>query len=254
MIRVPMRGTDKGLLTRICRPNSNSPSPLVVINHGSPAKPKVRTTIEPTACGPVSKFFTSRGYVVAFPLRRGYGETGGDWAETFGKCDRPAYVHGGQTTAEDIAAAVNHLSDLPYVAKGRTVIVGQSAGGWGTLAYANQNPSGIAAFINFAGGRGGHRDGQPNDNCSPDALVAAAAALGKQTRQPTLWIYTENDSFFSKDLSRRMHQAYVEAGGKARYELLPGFGEDGHQLFFGSGGVKRWGPLVDNWLKNPAVH
>ena len=55
----------------------------------------------------------------------------------------------------------------------------------------------------------------------PDRLVAAAGTLGKTTRVPSLWIYTENDQFFSPQLSRRMYDAYTASGGRAAYALLP---------------------------------
>jgi dienelactone hydrolase len=248
LISIPREGTPDGLLTRLCLTQVRSPAPLVVVNHGSPPDAKKRLTRTPAPCGPVARFFTSRGYTVAFPLRRGYGETGGRWAESYGRCDSADFVAGGQATADDIAAALDYLLHQPYIAKGGTVIVGQSAGGWGTLAFAARNPEGIAAFINFAGGRGGHRNNRPNSNCSPDALVASAGVFGKSTRQPTLWIYTENDSFFAKELSGRMHAAYTASGGRARYELLPAFGDDGHNLFSGKGGIEIWGPIVDRWL------
>jgi invasion protein IalB len=45
-----------------------------------------------------------------------------------------------------------------------------------------------------------------------------------------LWIYIENDTFFGRALSKRMHQAYTEAGGNAEYHLLPPFGSEGHFL------------------------
>jgi len=186
---------------------------------------------------------------VAFPLRRGYGDTAGRWAGAYGKCDSADFVTAGQATADDIVAALDHLLRQPHVAKGGTVVIGQSAGGWGTLALASRNPEGIAAFINFAGGRGAARKSNEGGvNCSPDALVAAAGVFGSSTRQPTLWIYTENDSLIDKELSGRMHAAYKAAGGRSRYELLPPFGSEGHTLFFGKGGSKIWGPIVERWL------
>ena len=248
LIRIPMQGTPDGLLTRVCLTPLRASAPLVIINHGSPADAAKRLTRKPGSCGEAAKFFTSRGYTVAFPLRRGYGETGGPWAETYGKCDSADFVSGGQATADDIHAALTYLLRQPYIVSGGTVIVGQSAGGWGTLALAARNPDGIAAFINFAGGRGAHRDSKPNSNCSPDALVASASAFGKTTRQPTFWIYAENDTFIGKELSARMHAAYTASGGRAAYRLLPPFGDEGHNLFFAKGGVKVWGPIVDQWL------
>lgn len=250
LIRIPREGTAGGMLTRVCRPPVQRLAPLVVINHGSPPVATDRAGRMPSRCrSEVARFFTSRGYVVAFPLRRGYGETGGAWAEAYGKCDNANFLAGGAATADDIEAALAHLRTLPLVETANTIVIGQSAGGWGTLALAARNPPGVRTFINFAGGRGAKLLGPGvYSNCSPDALVAAAAALGRSTRAPTLWIYSENDRLVGRELSQRLQAAYKGAGGKVRYELLPPFGDDGHNLFFGTGGSAQWGPIVDNWL------
>lgn len=248
VIRIPRDGTDAGMVTRICRPAGDAPLPLAVINHGSPPVAANRALRKPAKCGEVANFFAARGYVVAFPLRRGYGETGGRWAEGYGKCDNADFIKGGEATADDIAVAIAHLESLPFVAKGQTLVVGQSAGGWGTLALARRNPPGVRAFINFAGGRGAKLE-EPGrySNCSPDSLVTAAGELGKSS-PPSLWIYTLNDRLNPPALSRRLHASYNGAGGKAEYVLLPSFGFDGHDLFSAKGGSTIWGPIVDRWL------
>lgn len=254
LIRIPREGTLNGMLTRICRPRSADPAPLVVINHGSPPSSADRPKRKPSSCGEVAQHFTSRGYAVAFPLRRGYGETGGAWAETYGRCNSAEFLSAGKETADDIETAIDHLLSLPFIAKTSVIVIGQSAGGWGTLALASRNPARVAALINFAGGRGARKlpDGAYS-NCSPDRLIASAAEFGKTAQQQTLWIYSENDRLIGPDLSRRMHAAFTAAGGKARYELLPAFGSDGHTLFFGRGGSSIWGPIIERWIANPAV-
>ena len=108
----------------------------------------------------------------------------------------------GLPAAEDMESAVRYLEALPYVQPGRTVIVGQSAGGWGSLAYSSRNPQGVVAIINFAGGRGGWAGQRPNTNCAPERLSVAAGKYGETARVPTLWIYTENDTFFAPEISR----------------------------------------------------
>lgn len=247
LIRIPREGTPNGMLTRICRPHADGPTPLVVVNHGSPPVAEDRKTRKPSGCGEAARFFTARGFAVAFPLRRGYGETGGPWAEDYGRCEAPDFLGAGQATADDIAVALAHLRTLPFIDRSPAIIVGQSAGGWGTLAFASRAPREAATFINFAGGRGA-RPKRATGNCSPEALVAAAAALGRATRAETLWIYTRNDRSFSDVFSRRMHEAYQKAGGRARYELLGDFEDDGHKLFFARGGSRIWGPIVGAWL------
>ena len=63
-----------------------------------------------------------------------------------------------------------------------------------------------------------------------------------------LWIYIENDTFFGPPLSKRMHQAYTEAGGNAEYHLLPAFGDDGHFLIDSPDAIPLWAPLVGSFL------
>lgn len=55
--------------------------------------------------------------------------------------------------------------------------------------------------------------------------------FGKGNPTPTLWIYAENDPFFSPDLVGRMIAGYRSAGGNAELALLPPFGRDGHSLY-----------------------
>ena len=116
------------------------------------------------------------------------------------------------------------------IAPGKVVVVGQSGGGWGSIALASRNPSSVGAIITFAAGRGGRVDGKPNNNCAPDKLVAATGEFGRAARVPMLWIYAENDSYFGPELTKRMHVAFTAAGGDAEYHLLPAFGNDGHFL------------------------
>ncbi|MBI3505735.1 MAG: prolyl oligopeptidase family serine peptidase [Proteobacteria bacterium] len=205
--------------------------------------------MNPTGCShEVATWFLRRGYVVAFPLRRGYGANGGRWAEEYGRCDNPDFARGGLATAADIDAAIRHLHTLAFVRPKGTIVVGQSAGGWGTVAYASAAPAAVAAFVNFAGGRGGWAQGRANTNCAPAALVKAAGAFGRTARAPMLWIYTENDTFFAPEISKAMHGAFVAAGGKAELRLLPAFGTDGHNLFFGRDGSRVWGSVVEPFL------
>lgn len=248
------------LVTQLCRPAAEKfpgdrPAPLMVLNHGSPADAGRRPTMKPYACdSEPATWFLARGYVVAMPMRRGYGETSGPWLEAYGRCSDPDFRRGGLPAAEDIESAVRYLEQLPYVQPGRTVIVGQSAGGWGSLAYSSRNPQGVVAIVNFAGGRGGWAGNRPHSNCTPDRLVAAAGTYGETARLPTLWIYTENDSFFAPEISRAMHARYTAAGGSAEFHLLPPWGRDGHGLLSGEGSAQIWGPLVERFLAGMAKH
>jgi dienelactone hydrolase len=207
--------------------------------------------MEPGRCDQeAARWFLSRGYVVAFPLRRGYGAAGGDWAESYGGCAHADYVHAGIETARDIDAAVVALTALPFVRPDGVVVVGQSAGGWGTIAYDSLPHPKVSAFVVMAGGRGGHEDNTPNKNCHPERLADAAGYFGGTASTPMLWIYTSNDSFFAPPIARALYNSFTATGGKVDFEQPGPYGEDGHHLFFGRGGSTIWGPLVDRYLSH----
>lgn len=235
---------------RLCRPKSEGLASLAVINHGSPADAAQRPGMRPPPCeAEAVRWFLARGHAVLLPLRRGYGASGGEWAEAYGRCASPDYASAGRESARDIAAAVDYGVGLPGIRAHGVVVLGQSAGGWGTVALSELNHPRIAALISMAGGRGGWRGNVPNSNCRPDRLTEDAGRLGLRARAvPMLWIYAANDSFFGPGLAMAMHRAYLGAGGAAEMRLLPPFGADGHWLFFGRGGSAVWGPIVEAYL------
>lgn len=251
-VSIPMvagDGEHLNLAGRVCRPAGDGPSRVVVINHGSPVSASARPRMELTECdAEATQWFTRRGYVVVYALRRGYGDSDGDWAEGYGHCSDPDFVRAGLSSARDIAAIVRYALALPYARHDGAVVIGQSAGGWGTIAYASQTPKDVAAFVVMAGGRGGHADGEANENCQPGRLVQAAGRFGATARLPMLWIYALNDSFFDPSLASAMHDAFTRAGGNAQFIQPPPFGDDGHHLFFGDGGPAVWGAPVAAYL------
>ena len=235
--------------TRLCLPRDGATRPLVLINHGSPGAAQ-RAGLNVASCDSEAvRFFTGRGHPVGLPLRRGYGVNGGARAEAYGPCEQADFARAGREGANDIEAAWRFLAARPDVPAGPVTIVGQSAGGWAALALAARNPPGLGRVVNMAGGRGGRRDGQANNNCSPDELVRAAGEFGATARVPTLWIYTANDSFFDPMLAGRMHRAFTTAGGQARLAAVGPFRQDGHTLFFGTGGSLVWGPMVEEFVR-----
>ena len=252
---VPMRdalGTVHLLSTRICRPLRKTPVRVVLINHGSPADPNARPGMQPAGCdNDAAQWFLNRSYLVVAGMRRGYGQTGGTWAEGFGaSCSAEAYAHAGQESARDLDALVSYATALPYAKPDAAVVVGQSAGGWAADAYDGMPHPKVAALVSMAGGRGSHQHNVPNLICRPEELERAAGILGATASTPMLWIYAANDSFFAPDVALAMHAAFTRAGGKAEL-IQPGpFGKDGHGLFFGSGGSAIWGPPMERYLES----
>jgi dienelactone hydrolase len=234
--------------TTLFRPPGPGPFPLVIINHGTTQNAERRRMLKAPDFDAMAQWFVRRGFAVAVPQRPGHGETGGDYREDQGGCDDADFARAGLGAAESIAAAVGYLRTQSFVRRTGTIVVGQSAGGWAALALASRAPTGVRAVIDFAGGLGGRSWDRPDNNCAPDRLVATATEFGRTTRIPTLWIYTENDTYFAPHLSRAMAAAFSAAGGQVDYELLPEFGDDGHFMAERAGSEAVWGPAVERFL------
>jgi dienelactone hydrolase len=242
-IAMPEAGA-QGLEAVLVRPAAAGKYPLVLINHGSPRKPADRTGMTPLASLPQLMEFARRGWAVVAVMRRGFGDSGGGFAEAAGSCQNPDYAASGRSAARDLRATIQYLSRRPDIDATRIISVGQSAGGFATVALAADPPAGLVAAISFAGGRGSPRDGEV---CAEDRLAAAFAAFGKTSRIPMLWVYADNDKFFGPELVQRLHQGFTAAGGDAELIRHPAFGKDGHALF--ALGISDWTPYVDAFLK-----
>jgi len=254
-LSIPFADGQRGqihLFGKLCIPQGaeGGKARLAILNHGSPAKASDRPTQNIGSCNSEpAQWMLGHGFAVVYAQRRGYGKTGGAWAEGYGSCNNPDYVRAGRETARDIAAIVDFAVKQPGVRPDGVVVEGVSAGGWGTIAYNAQPHPKVIAIINMAGGRGGHQGEDSDENCGPDKLAEAAGVFGKTASTPMLWIYAQNDSFFGPDIARSMYQAYAKAGGKAEFHPVGEHDEEGHTLWSDEGGSQVWGPLVEAYLR-----
>ena len=241
----------------VVRPVGNGPFPLVVMNHGVSLDQRERGFFPLVEFRDAAMWFARRGYMVVAPSGPGYGGMALDQPErglyaTFyskiGSCDNPNFHDAGLAAALLDKWIIDYMAEQKLIVPDNVVVVGQSAGGWGAIALSSRNVSGVRAIITFEAGRGGRVGGKPDNNCAPDQLVAATGDFGRTARIPMLWIYTENDTFFGPALSKRMHQAYTDAGGNAEYHLLPPFGSDGHFMIDSPDAIPLWAPLVSQFL------
>lgn len=256
---MPSGDPTRGLRATVFRPEDDDagenagaeqkPHPLVVINHGTSSA--TRLSVAMPVYYWLSKWFVDRGYVVVVPQRRGHGATGGDLDESVGTCANPDHARSGEIAADDIEAVVNYMTREPDIAPHATVIVGISTGGWASLALAARNPGEVRAIVNMAGGRGGHAGGQPHAICGRDRLVEAAGRFGSTARIPTLWLYSENDSYFGPKLASDMAEAWRAGGAAAELDILPPYGSDGHDIANDRAGWDAWGAIADRFLAAP---
>ena len=246
---VPSPAMDTAARAVLFRPSGDGPFPLAVIAHASIQNVLRRAQMPQPEYRALSAWLVARGFAVLVPERPGHGATGGKYLEDQGGCDEADYISAGRATADVIAAAAGFVRKQSFVRRGGVVILGHSAGAWGALALANENPQDVSAIIAFAPGRGGHANDFPNQVCAPHTLVSTAAEFGKGARVPVTWLVAANDTYFSPVLSRQLVDAFRGGGGKVEFRVLPASGSEGHWLAESEAGVKIAGPDLDRALK-----
>ncbi len=247
-LRIPAHGAGReGLEAVMVRPNDSRPHPLALLNHGTPREANERRKMTPWEMLPQAREFARRGWTTVIVMRRGYGDSGGDFSEDADPCGRrPDFYRSGVQSANDLRAAIAYLSKLPEVDPTRIISVGRSTGGFATVALTANPPPGLVAAISFAGGRGSPAKDKV---CDPDDLIDAFREFGKKSRVPMLWVYAQNDHYFSPRLAAKFYQAFTQAGGRATFVSANPFRSDGHELF-SLGGIKIWPAIVDDFLKS----
>ncbi len=247
-LRIPAPGAGKkGLEALMIRPNEPGPHPLALINHGAPRDAADRRKMTPAQMLPQAREFARRGWTTVIVMRRGYGDSGGNFAEDAQACGRmPDFYGSGVESANDLRAAITYLSTLPEIDPNRIISVGKSAGGFASVALTARPPAGLVAAISFAGGRGSPRK---DEVCHPSDLINAFGDFGKKSRIPMLWVYAQNDHFFSPQLAEEFYRAFTAKGGTAQFVRANSFGADGHALF-SQAGIPIWTPMIDAFLQS----
>jgi dienelactone hydrolase len=231
------------------RPPGDGPFPLAVIAHATTQNVLRRAQMPQPEYRALAAWLVGRGFAVLVPERLGHGATGGKYLEDQGGCDEADYAKAGRATADEIAAATGLMRKQSFIRPDGMVVVGHSAGAWGALALASEDPKDVAAIIAFAPGRGGHANDFPNQVCAPHTLMSAAGEFGKAARVKVTWLVAANDSYFSPALSRQLADAFRNAGGQVDFRALPAYGSEGHWLPETEAGVKWAGLELDRALK-----
>ncbi|MCR6733714.1 MAG: alpha/beta fold hydrolase [Afipia sp.] len=235
------------------RPPGKGPFRLAVIAHASTQNRLARAQMPQPDYPALAAALVARGFAVLIPQRLGHGKTGGPYLEDQEGCDNAEYAMSARTTAEAITTALTFMRAQAFVRKDASVIIGHSAGGWGALALADHNPRDISAIIVFAPGRGGRANDRAGNICAADKLIAAAAEFGDGAKIPVTWLVAENDPYFPPEFSKKMADAFTEAGdGKVDFRVLPAFGSEGHWLAE-AGDEATLGTLLPVQLNPPAA-
>jgi len=247
-VRIPAPGGYTVAAT-ILRPEGPGPFGAVILNHGVPVSDKERAGASSSDLLASAAVFAQRGYVVVLPLRRGFGATGGGFAEYTGSCSHPDYLGGEQAAAEDVMAAYEYARALPYVDPHRMILAGHSAGGMVALFTAGvRQPEGLVAVLAFAAGRGGNPALHPGVPCAAEPLARVLDMVGRSIKAPAMFHYAENDQYFNPDTTRFWFERFTAGGARAEYVLQPPFGDDGHYVFGDRAGIRYWVPAVESFL------
>lgn len=205
----------------VYRPAGSGPFPAVMFNHGStgngddPAQFKLTYASEA-----VAKFFADRGWLVAFPQRRGRGSSDGLYDEGFTP-DRSRYsclaepaIAGFERALLDVDAAADYLAGRSDVDPTRMLSAGTSRGGILAVVHAAQRPDLFDGAVNFVGGWLG-------EGCQDALLVNRQTFVrGAGFPGPTIWLYGNNDSFYSLSHSRGNFDAFIASGGDGVFEIF----------------------------------
>ena len=245
-VRIPMKEQGPGgkgltLEATLYRPEAAGPHPVLLFNHGSTgggtAAPSM--TMRPSR---QAQFFVERGFAVLAPMRRGRGASDGAHEEYEGTCAPDVLGAGFARAIEDVDAAMAYLRSQPWGDPTRVVVAGQSRGGILSVAYAAERSGTVRGVINFAGGWTSQRchEGGPGFN------HATFASAGGRTGIPMLWLYAEEDRYYSAASIRRYHEAFTQTGGVATFHLFPAIGGDGHRLV---DRIEIWKAAADDFLR-----
>src|SRR5437763_2757473 len=159
----------------LVRPFGDGPFPLVIMNHGVSLNPTDRSFFPLVEFRDAAKWFAKRGYLVVSPVGTGYGAAAidipehglyGPFFSKVGKCSNPNFRAPGLAVAQVDLWIIDYLTAEKRIVPKDVIVVGQSAGGWASIALSSLNPPQVKAIITFAAGRGGRVDGKPNNNCA----------------------------------------------------------------------------------------
>lgn len=228
----------------VFRPDGDGPFPLAIFTHGAA---RSAPSDGPYDFRPDTaiRWFMAKGYAVAVVVRRGYGRSEGQRSVLDG-LGWPELLTPHRERANDLNSAAEYLRDQPFVVSDRMVMVGLSAGGNSVLAAASENPKGVQGVIAFVPGGGAINRNELEDS---DLTKRAIRVFGATNKLPVLWIYPENDQFYSPKLARFFFESYTsESSAEQELVILPLEGENGHDILLRDDGPQIWGATVDGFL------
>jgi dienelactone hydrolase len=235
------------LETVMFRPSGSGPFPLAVFNHGSTGRSPSPELLKQTWVSlEVADFLNKRGWLVAFPQRRGRGKSDGFCDEELGRpgkvklaCNADTAMADADRALTDIDAAIAVLRRRPDVAPGPVLIGGHSHGGVLSIAYAGMHPEQTLGVVNFVGG-------WSSEGCvNSESINQALFVRGVRYDRPTIWLYGQGDHFYSIDHSRKNFAAFENGGGHGKFLVFDKPADIGHNVIHYP---ELWATAVEEYL------
>lgn len=230
-------GQDIALEVTVYRTRLAGRQPLVIMNHGStdgelPGVPTI-SRYEGQA-----RFFLAHGYNVVLPMRKGRGLSSGPMLEPSDQSVPGATQV--DSAVEDLDTVVNAMRAEPWVDPARIIVAGQSRGGFLSVIYAARYPDKVAGVINVSGGWWAGRGWGVAFNATN------FADAGRHSKVPQLWLYADNDHYYSLAQASRDFDGFRANGGLGEFHSVTDIHGDGHDLF---GYINLWGGPVAAYLR-----
>jgi len=141
-LRIAMAAAEPGgLEAMLVRPSGGGRYPLALISHGSPRDEATRATMSPYGLHRQAIEFARRGFAALVVMRRGYGTSGGPYAESSGPCAHRDYLKSAVTSTGDLRAAIDAMKGRTDVSTEIMIAVGVSAGGLASVALTADPPA-----------------------------------------------------------------------------------------------------------------
>ena len=221
----------------LSKPDSGGPFPAVLWNHGGGGPTASASAV-------LGALFSSRGYVLLIPHRRGYGRSPRHPLVDQFRAEKDIDVRNRvqlelmDIHMRDVMGAVQYLEKLPFVDRNRIGVAGCSFGGSLTVFAAERNLS-IRAAVNFAGAAVSWKQ-------SPDLRQRMLGSV-RAAKVPIFFIQAEND--FDLDPSRVLSQEMERLKKPHQLKIYPVHGStarEGHD--FCTTGGKVWEGEVFSFL------
>jgi carboxymethylenebutenolidase len=244
--RVTFKSGDLTLVGYLYKPDGNGPFPGIIWNHGSEQSPGTGPEFDA-----VATIFVPAGYVVFAPIRRGHGDSQGEYIQD--QLAQEKTAHGADAAQklfvqlmagpqlDDQLAGLAYLNSLPYVDKDRLAVTGCSYGGIQTLLAAERG-AGFRAAVAISPGA----ESWNGNKYLQDRLIKAVDGIN----MPVFLLHPEKDANVAPGYV--LGQEFQRLGKPYGLEIYPPFGpsdEQGH-CFGGAKGYHTWGPDVLWFLSN----